>query len=92
VGGGITAPKLIDRIDPAYTEEARKAKLQGVVVLWCVITKEGEVRDLKVQRSLDPGLDEQAVAAVKQWKFQPATKDGVPVPVMINVEVNFRLR
>ena len=61
------------------------------MVLWCVVGPDGRVRDVKVQRSLGLGLDEKAIEAVKTWKFEPARKDGTPVAVQINVEVNFRL-
>ncbi len=91
VGGGVSAPKAIYAPDPEYSEEARKAKWQGTVVLWVVVGADGRPHDIKVQRSLGLGLDEKAVEAVKQWKFEPARKDGQPVAVQINVEVNFRL-
>ncbi len=71
--------------------EARKAKYQGTVVLWIVVGPDGKVHDLHVQRSLGLGLDEKAIEAVKLWKFDPARKDGQPVAVQVNVEVNFRL-
>jgi TonB family protein len=77
--------------DPEYSEEARKAKYQGTVVLWLVVSPEGKPQQIQVQRSLGMGLDEKAIEAVRQWRFEPAKKDGHPVPVMINVEVNFRL-
>lgn len=91
VGGGVSAPKKIYDPEPEYSEEARKAKYQGVVVLWVVIGPDGRTHDIKVQRSLGMGLDEKAVEAVKQWKFEPAKKDGQPVAVQVNIEVNFRL-
>jgi TonB family protein len=91
VGGGVEAPRAVYTPDPEYSEEARKAKYQGVVVLWLVVGPDGRPRDMRVQRSLGMGLDQKAVEAVKQWKFEPATKDGKPVAVQINVEVNFRL-
>jgi len=91
VGGGVSAPRVIYQPDPEYSEEARKAKYQGTVVLWCVVGPDGRVKDIRVSRSLGMGLDEKAIQAVKTWKFDPARKDGVPVAVQINVEVNFRL-
>jgi periplasmic protein TonB len=91
VGGGVSAPRATYAPDPEYSEEARKAKYQGTVVLWCVVGPDGRVRDVRVQRSLGLGLDEKAMEAVKTWKFDPAKKDGAPVAVQINVEVNFRL-
>jgi len=91
VGGGVSAPRAIYQPDPEYSDEARKAKYQGVVVLWVVIGPDGRVKDMKVQRALGLGLDEKAMEAVKTWRFEPARKDGQPVSVMVNVEVNFRL-
>jgi len=91
VGGGVSAPKALFSPDPEYSEEARKAKYQGTVVLWLVVDASGRPQQIRVQRSLGMGLDEKAIEAVKQWKFDPARKDGQAVPVMINVEVNFRL-
>jgi protein TonB len=91
VGGGVSAPRVIYQPDPEYSEEARKAKYQGTVVLWCVVGPDGRVHDVRVQRSLGLGLDEKAIEAVKTWKFDPARKDGQAVSVQINVEVNFRL-
>lgn len=91
VGGGVSAPKALDTPDPEYSEEARKAKYQGVVILWLIVDPNGAPRDIKVARSLGMGLDQKAVEAVRRWKFEPAMKDGRPVAVQINVEVNFRL-
>jgi len=91
VGGGVSAPKAIFAPDPEYSEEARKAKYQGVCVLSLIVGPDGKPRDIKVARSLGLGLDEKAIQAVNQWKFDPAQKDGKPVAVAINVEVQFRL-
>ena len=91
VGGGVSPPRAIYQPDPEYSEEARKAKWQGTVVLWVVVGPDGRPRDIRVQRSLGMGLDEKAVEAVKTWKFEPAKKDGQPVAVQVNIEVNFRL-
>ncbi len=89
--GGVTAPRAIYSPDPEYSEEARKAKYQGVVVLWVVIGPDGRPKDIRVQRSLGMGLDEKAVEAVRTWRFEPSRLNGQAVPVQINVEVNFRL-
>ena len=88
---GVTPPKVIRAPDPKYTKAARKAKITGTVVLWLVVNKEGLPEQIRIQKSLDPGLDESAIDAVRRWKFEPSTKDGQPVAVMINVEVNFKL-
>jgi len=91
VGSGVSAPRALYAPDPDYSEEARKAKYQGTVVLWVIVGPDGRPHDIRVQRSLVMGLDEKAIAAVQNWKFEPARKDGLPVAVQINVEVNFRL-
>ena len=90
-GGGVSAPRALSTPDPEYSEEARKAKYQGTVVLWLIVDQYGHPQQLKVSRSLGMGLDQKAIEAVRQWKFEPAMKDGRPVAVQINVEVNFRL-
>jgi periplasmic protein TonB len=91
VGGGVRPPRPIYRVEPEFSEEARRNKLQGVVILKLVITKEGKPEEIKVQRSLGMGLDEKAIEAVKQWRFAPGSKDGQPVPVEVSMEVSFRL-
>jgi protein TonB len=91
VGGGVSAPRAVFTPDPEYSEEARKAKYQGTCVLWLVVGPDGRPRDIKVSRTLGLGLDEKAIEAVKQWKFDPAMKDGKPVAVQISVEVTFHL-
>ena len=91
VGGGVSAPRAISSPEPEYSEEARKAKYQGTCVLWLIVAQDGHPRDIKVARSLGMGLDQKAIEAVRNWKFEPAMKDGQPVAVQINVEVNFRL-
>ena len=91
VGGGISAPQAISSPDPDYTEEARRAKKQGTCVLWLIVDAAGHPRDIKVVRGLGLGLDAKALEAVRQWRFQPALKDGKPVDVQISVEVDFHL-
>jgi periplasmic protein TonB len=91
VGGGVSAPRPIYDPDPEYSEEARHAKYQGTVLLWVVVGPDGKPHDIRVQRSLGMGLDEKAIEAVRQWKFEPSMKDGHPVAVQVNVEVSFRL-
>jgi len=91
VGGGVAPPQAIYAPDPEYTKEARKAKLQGTVTLGAIVSADGTVRSIKVEKPLGKGLDEKAIEALRQWKFTPATKDGQPVAVAIKVEVNFRL-
>ena len=89
--GGVTAPSLIYKKEPEYSEEARKAKYQGTVTLYVEILADGKVHNIRVLHSLGLGLDDKAIAAVSQWKFKAGTKDGKPVPVAASVEVNFRL-
>ena len=91
VGNGVSAPRALETPDPEYSEEARKAKYQGVVVLWLIVGPDGKPRDIRVSRPLGMGLDQKAIEAVQRWRFEPAMKDGRPVAVQINVEVNFRL-
>lgn len=91
VGGGVSAPRPVFTPDPEYSEEARKAKYQGTCVLWLIVGSDGKTRDIRVMQTLGLGLDEKAIEAVKQWRFEPAMKDGKPVAVQVNVEVTFRL-
>jgi TonB family protein len=91
IGGGVSEPVPIYKPEPEYSEEARKAKFQGAVLLQIIIDENGHTRDVKVLRPLGLGLDEKAVEAVLKWRFRPSMKDGHAVPVQANVEVNFRL-
>jgi periplasmic protein TonB len=91
IGGGVSAPRVIYAPDPEYSDEARKAKYQGTVVLWAVIGADGLPKDLRVQRALGMGLDQKALEAVRRWRFEPAMKGGQPVAVQVNIELNFRL-
>ena len=91
IGSGVTAPKSIYAPNPSYDEKARKKKINGVVILAMVVTAQGKVRDVKVIKSVDEGLDKQAVATVSTWRFEPATKNGNPVAVHLKAEINFRL-
>lgn len=91
VGGGVLAPRPVYTPDPEFSEEARKAKHQGTVVLWLIVGPDGRAHDVHVQRSLGMGLDEKVIEAVERWKFEPAHKDGIAVAVEVAVEVNFRL-
>jgi periplasmic protein TonB len=91
-GKDVTAPRVVKEVKPLYTAEARSAKVQGTIGLDVVVLKDGRVGDVRVTRSLDAGLDEQAVKAVKQWEFEPGKKDGKPVPVRVDVEMTFTLK
>jgi len=91
VGGGVSPPKLTRKVDPEYSEEARKAKYQGTVLLQVEVWPDGRAHNVRVIRSLGLGLDEKAIEAVQKWEFVPGKKDGQSVKVMASVEVNFRL-
>lgn len=94
IGNGVIGPKLIQEVKPGYTGEAMKARIQGVVLLEAVVMPDGSVGNVKVVRSLDPrfGLDDEAVATVKKWRFAPGTRFGQPVPVLVEIEMAFTLR
>ena len=89
-GGGVTAPRAIYTPEPEFSEEARKARFQGTVVLWLIVGPDGRTREVRVYRSLGMGL-EKAIETIRQWRFDPGHKDGVPVPVQVTVEVSFLL-
>lgn len=91
VGNGVTRPELISKVEPEYSEEARKAKYSGSVLLSIVVNTDGKAEDIKVVKSLGMGLDEKAIEAVQKWRFKPGMNKGVPVKVRANVDVNFRL-
>lgn len=90
-GGAFTAPVIVWKTEPPYSDEARRAKLQGTVVLQIEIDIHGRAENIRVVRSLGLGLDERAVEAVHSWKFKPAYRDGKPVAAPAMIEVNFRL-
>ena len=90
-GKNSTKPVLLSHQEPEYSDEARKAKLQGTVVLSIVVTATGQVASVRVVRGLGLGLDDKAMEAVRQWRFRAATMDGKPVAAGALVEVNFRL-
>ncbi|HTS49601.1 MAG TPA: TonB family protein [Bryobacteraceae bacterium] len=91
IGNGVNPPKLLYKVEPDYTAEARIAKYQGTVQLSVEIGMDGVARNFQVVKGLGLGLDQNAVTAVRQWQFQPGTKDGAAVPVLATIEVNFRL-
>ncbi|HKO57438.1 MAG TPA: energy transducer TonB, partial [Thermoanaerobaculia bacterium] len=78
--------------DPVYTEVARRAKIEGIVIIEAIIDRNGQVTDVRVLKPLPMGLDNAAMEAVKKWKFKPGTLNGTPVPVIYNLTVNFRLQ
>jgi TonB family protein len=90
-GPDVTPPALLRKVEPEYSEKARKAKLDGSVLLYIQIDTNGKAINVRVLHSLGMGLDEKAMEAVKKWTFRPAFKDGKPVTCEVQVEVNFRL-
>jgi TonB family protein len=91
VGGDVRAPVVVQKVEPSYTEEARKAQINGIVIIEAIIGRDGVVKDARVIKPLPFGLDQAALDAVKQWKFKPGTLNGQPVDVVFNLTVNFRL-
>ena len=92
IGGGVSAPVALNQVEAEFSDEARRAKYQGVCLISLIVDAQGNPQNPRVVRALGMGLDEKALEAVRKYKFKPAMKDGhVPVPVMITVEVNFRL-
>ena len=91
VGGGVTPPRLLSKVEPSYSDEARAAKYQGTVVVYVEIGPDGLAHNSSVMQGLGLGLDEKAIEAIGQWQFKPGTKDGVAVTVAATIEVNFKL-
>jgi protein TonB len=89
VGSGVAPPKPLSAPDPEYTEEARRERFRGKVLLCIVVGSDGQPRNIWVARTLGHGLDDTSVEAIKHWKFSPAIKDGVPVAAIANVETSF---
>ena len=89
--GEISAPVLLFKVEPEFSEEARKAKLQGIVMLDGEVDTDGKMRNIRVTRSLGLGLDDKAIEAVRQWRFRPGYRDGRPVVAAAAIEVNFHL-
>ena len=93
-GNGVSLPVVVKQVPPQYTQEAKDARIQGTVLLECVVLADGTIGDVSVKRSLDStlGLDQEAVKAMKQWQFSPGMKDGKPVAVRVQVESAFTLQ
>src|SRR5438552_17638642 len=93
-GNGVMLPRVLREVKPQYTSDAMRAKVQGTVLLECVVQKDGSVGEVQVIRSLDStfGLDQEAIKAAKAWRFSPGTRMGEPVPVLITIELTFTLR
>jgi protein TonB len=92
IGGGVSAPVLLKSVDAEFSDEARRAKYQGVALVEVIVDAQGNPQNPRMVRILGMGLDENAIKAIMQFKFKPAMKDGkTPVPVKIAVEINFRI-
>ena len=93
-GNGVSLPVVVKQVAPQYTREAKDARIEGTVLLECVVLADGTVGEVSVRRSLDStlGLDQEAVKAMKQWQFSAGTKDGKPAAVRVQIESTFTLR
>jgi protein TonB len=91
IGGGVSQPVVIYQVDPEFSEEARKAKFMGVVLVNLIVDTQGRPQNVHILRGVGMGLDENAIKAVQQYRFKPAMENGKPVPVELNVEVNFQI-
>ena len=93
-GNGVETPRLLREVKPQYTAQAMRAKIQGEVLLECIVQPDGAVGNIRVVRSLDSafGLDQEAIKAARQWRFAPGTRQGQPVPVLVTIAIAFTLR
>lgn len=93
-GNGVMMPTILQEVKPSYTADAMRAKIQGVVMVEAVVREDGTVGQVQIVRSLDPtfGLDQEAIKAVRRWRFLPGTRFGKPVPVLVEIELTFTLR
>jgi periplasmic protein TonB len=93
-GNGVEMPTIVNEVKPSYTAEAMRAKIQGMVMVEAIVLDDGSVGQVRIIRSLDPtfGLDQEAIKAVKRWRFRPGTRLGKAVPVMVEIELTFTLR
>jgi protein TonB len=92
IGNGVKAPILAKEVKPNYTKAAMDRRVQGTVEVDAIVLKDGSVGDVTIKRSLDEDLDQEAIKATKQWRFQPGTKDGEAVNVQVQIELTFTLR
>jgi TonB family protein len=92
IGGAVSAPRVIHNVFPEFSEEARKDKFSGVVLVGLIVDTDGMPQQVHVLRGVGHGLDEKAIEAISHYRFQPAMENGKPVPVRVNVEVNFQIR
>jgi len=94
MGAGVTTPEVLKDVKPQYTAEAMRERVEGNVGVEAIVLTDGTVGEVRVVRSLDKqyGLDDQAIAAVKKWRFKPGKKDGINVPVLVEIELTFMVR
>jgi len=91
IGNGVSAPVAIYKPEPAYTPEAKDARIEGAVWLAIVIDENGVPSEVAVKQSLEPSLDQRAVETIRNWRFTPGKKDGVPVAVQATISIQFKL-
>ncbi len=91
-GGDVKAPAALERVEPVYSPDYRRARISGIVILESAISATGVVEEVRLLKSCAPDLDMAAVEAVRKWKFAPGTRDGVAIPVIFNVTINFRMK
>jgi TonB family protein len=91
VGADVSAPRIVFKVDPKYTDEARKAGVESMVLATLTVQEDGSPTKIRILRGAGFGLDEKAIEAIEAWHFTPGTKEGRPVPVFASVEVHFRL-
>jgi TonB family protein len=89
---GVTSPVPVNRPKPSYTQEALRARIEGIVRVSLVVSEEGLPENITVVQSLDEGLDQKAVEACAGWRFKPGTRDGKPVPVAVMIDIEFSLK
>jgi periplasmic protein TonB len=92
VGGSVTSPRVLTQVQPVYTPEGLSQRIQGSVVLELIVTREGQPSAIRILRSLDPGLDQEAIKAVQQWQFSPGRLGNIPVDVVVSVAFDFAIR
>jgi TonB family protein len=89
---GVSEPVVTKEVHPRYTREAMQARIEGTIGMDAVVREDGSVGDVTITQSLDEGLDQEAVKAMKQWQFKPGTKDEKPVAVVVSVTMSFKLK
>ena len=91
-GNGVTLPKVVKEVRAQYPQGSMDSRVQGTVLMKCVVQRDGKPGDITVTKSLEPTLDEAAIAALKQWEFEPGKKDGTAVAVRVSIEMTFTLK